>query len=52
MVTFVVEPINSIDARTLMVSPEQEKVLWVLDFISHEQANAFDGLLSPIDVIP
>ena len=31
--TLIIKSINSIDAGTLMVSPQQKKVLRVLDFI-------------------
>lgn len=35
--TLIVESVNSIDARTLVVATEQEKVLWILDLICEEK---------------
>lgn len=35
-----------------MVSPQHEEILRVFDLIGEHQANALDGLFSPIDVIP
>ena len=35
-----------------MVAPEEEEVLWVFDLVGEQQANAFYGLLAPINIIP
>lgn len=36
---FIVEAIDSVDGGTLMVSSEQEEVLWVLDLVCKEEAD-------------
>jgi hypothetical protein len=47
----VVKAVNSIDAGTLVVSPEQEEVLLVLDFVRKEQAHHLQRLLPSIHVV-
>ena len=34
-----------------MVATEQEKVLWVLDFVAQEETNRFDRLLAAVDIV-
>jgi hypothetical protein len=48
----VVETINSINRRTFVVSPQQEKVLRVLNFISQKKADGLQTLLPAINIIP
>lgn len=33
ILTFVVEPVNPVDTRALVVPAEDEEVLWVLDLV-------------------
>lgn len=33
LLTFIKEAVNSVDGGTLMVTPEEEEVLWVLDLV-------------------
>mmetsp|Transcript_13833 Transcript_13833/g.23603 ORF Transcript_13833/g.23603 Transcript_13833/m.23603 type:complete len:209 (-) Transcript_13833:154-780(-) len=47
----VIESVDPVDACALVVSSEDEKVLWVPYFEREKQANGFDGLLPPIYVI-
>lgn len=51
ILTFVVEPINPVDTCTFVVSPEDEEVLRVLDLVCEEEADGFERLLAPIDII-
>jgi len=37
--TFVIEPVNSVNAGTFVVSTEDKKVLRVLDFVSKQKSN-------------
>lgn len=47
----VVETVDAVDGRALMVTAEDEKVLWVLDLVGEEKADGFKGLLSSVDVV-
>lgn len=47
----VVEAINSIDLRTLVVSSQQEEVLGVFDLIAEQESNGFYRLLAAVDVV-
>jgi hypothetical protein len=38
----VVESINAVDLRALVIPTQQEEVLWVLDLVAHEKAYRFD----------
>jgi len=49
--TLIVEPIDAVDRSTLMVAPEQEKVLWVFDLVGQQKADGFQGLLPSIHVV-
>lgn len=49
--TFIIESIDSINTRALMVSSQDEKVFRVLDFIRQQQADSFKRLLASIDII-
>ena len=50
--TFVIKPVDAVDTRALMVSPQHEEILWVFDFIGQHQADCLDRLLSTVDVVP
>jgi hypothetical protein len=47
----IVEPINSVDGRALVVSSQKEEVLWELDFVSQQKADGLEALLSSVDVV-
>jgi len=47
----VVEPINSVNGSTLVVSSEEEEVLGVLDLVGEEEADGLERLLSSVNVI-
>ena len=47
----IIESVNPVDGPALVVSSQQEKVLWVFDFISQEQADHLEVLLTPIHVV-
>ena len=49
--TLVVEPVNPVDARALVVPPQHEEVLRVLDLVRKEEANGLEGLLPAVHVI-
>lgn len=48
----IVEAVDAVDARTLVVSSEQEEILGVLDLIRQQQADGFQRLLPSVHVIP
>ena len=48
---FVVKPVNPVNGSTFVVPSKQEKVFWVLDFVSQEEANNLQVLLASIDVV-
>ena len=35
-----------------MIAPEHEEVLRVFDLVSEHEADGFDGLFAPIDIVP
>lgn len=47
----VVEAIDSVDRRTLVVASEDEEVLGVLDLVGEQQADSLEGLLASVDVV-
>lgn len=49
--TFVVETVDPVDGGALVVAPEDEEVLWVFDFVGEEEADGFEALLAPVDVV-
>lgn len=50
--TFIVESIYPVDRGTLVVPSEEKEVFRVLDFVSQQQANCFQRLLSSIYIVP
>ena len=52
MITFVIEPINTIDGGAFMIATEDEKVFWILDLVGEQQANRLQALPPPIHIIP
>lgn len=50
-VTFVIEPINTVDGSTLVISAQYEEVLRVFYFICQQQTNCFQRLLSSVNIV-
>lgn len=50
--TLVVEAVDAVDGGTLVVAPQQEEVLGVLDLVGQQQADGLQGLLAPVHVVP
>jgi len=50
--TLVVEAVDAVDGRTLVVATQQEEVLRVLDLVCEQQAHALEAVLAPIHVVP
>ena len=48
---FVVKAVNAINAGALVIPPQEEKVLGVLDFVGKEQADNFQGLFPAIHIV-
>lgn len=48
---FIIETVDAVDGGTLMISSEQEKVLWVLNFVSQEKTHGLERLLASVNVI-
>jgi hypothetical protein len=34
-----------------MISSQEKKIIWMLDFVGHQEAKAFQGSFTSIDVI-
>lgn len=49
--TLVIESIDAVDGSTLVVAPEQEKVLWVFNLVGQKKANGFQGLFPSVHII-
>lgn len=49
--TFIVESIDTIDTSAFVVSSQQKEIFWVLDFVSKQKTNHFQGLLSSVNII-
>jgi hypothetical protein len=47
----VVESVDAIDSGGLVVAPQQEEVLRVLDLVGQQQADALYGLLAAVHVV-
>lgn len=47
----IVESIDSVDGSTLVVASEKEEVLRILNLVSQEQANSFEGLFASVNII-
>lgn len=48
---FVVKAVNSVYARTLMIAAQQKEVFWVFYFVSQQQTDRFQTLLSAVDIV-
>lgn len=49
--TLVVEAVDPVDTRALVVSTQDEKVFRVFDLVCQQQADGLEGLLAPVYVI-
>lgn len=49
--TLVVETVNSVDARRLVVSPQEEEVLWIEDLVCKKQADGFKRVPAAVHVV-
>ena len=49
--TFVIETVDSVDLRILMVPPQQENLFGVPDFVRQEQAYSLQALFASIDIV-
>ena len=49
--TLIVEAVDSVDGGTLVVAPEQEEVLRILDLVGQQQADGLQGLLPSVYVV-
>lgn len=47
----VVEAVDAVDRGALVVAPQDEEVLGVLDLVGKEQADGLERLLAPIHVV-
>jgi hypothetical protein len=47
----IVKAIDAIDSGRFVISPEDEKVFRVLNFVGEQKTNGFKRLLAPIDVV-
>jgi hypothetical protein len=48
----VVEAVDPVDRRALVVAPQEEELLRVLDLVGEEQADGLDALHGAVDVVP
>jgi hypothetical protein len=48
---FVIETVNSVNRSTFVISSQQKEVLRVLNFVSEQQTNGFQTILSSVNVI-
>ncbi len=46
MLTLIVEAVDSVDGRALMVAAQQEEVLRIFDLVGQQEADRLQGLLS------
>ena len=47
----IVETIDTVNASTLMIATQNEKVLGILDLVRQQQANSLETLLPSVDVV-
>lgn len=52
MLTLVVEAVELVDLRGLVVAPQQEEVLGVLDLVGQQQHDGLDRLLPAVHIVP
>lgn len=49
--TLIIESIYSVDGGALMVSPQQEEVLRVFDFVGQKQTDGLQRLLPSVHIV-
>lgn len=49
--TFIIEAIDAVDRRALVVATQKEEIFRVLDFVGEKQAHAFQAVFAPIHVV-
>ena len=47
----IVESVDAVDGRTLVVAAQDEEVFGVLDLVCQEKADGLEGLLATVDVV-
>lgn len=47
----VIEAVDTVDGRTLVVATQNEEVLGILDLVGKQKANRLERLLAPVNVI-
>jgi len=47
----VVEAINAVDGGTLVITTEDEEILWVFDLVCQQEADGLKRLLASIDIV-
>ena len=47
----VVEAVDAVDARALVVAAQQKEILCVFDFVTEQQNDSFNRMLAAIDVV-
>ena len=47
----IVEAVDAVDGRALVVAAQDEEVLWVLDLVREQQADRLERLLAPVYVV-
>jgi hypothetical protein len=52
MLTLIVEAVDAVDGRALVVAPQEEEVAGVFHLVGHEEADGLEGELTPVDVVP
>lgn len=50
--TLIVKAIDAVDGGTLVVAPQEEEVLRVLDFVSQQKAYSLQGLFASVHIVP
>mmetsp|Transcript_6899 Transcript_6899/g.22622 ORF Transcript_6899/g.22622 Transcript_6899/m.22622 type:complete len:268 (-) Transcript_6899:35-838(-) len=48
---FIIEAIDAVDRRALVVATQKEEIFRVLDFVGEKQAHAFQAVFAPIHVV-
>ncbi|XP_003375219.1 conserved hypothetical protein [Trichinella spiralis] len=48
---FISESFAEVDVRKFMISPQEENVMRIADFVQEQQAQAFQRLFAPVDQV-
>ncbi len=49
--TFIVESVNTVNTGALVITPQDEKVFWIFDFVRQQETNRLERLFPTIDVV-